>query len=151
MHADAHAGDVEQTPAEPSVAPRPLRAPDSPSDERRLLHELTHADFAPWCPHCIASKAPEDQHPSKQTRRSRNPRDPVGLPVFSRDGGLVEEESRAATVLTGVDTSSGWPPMVFIPHKGVDAYAVKSLMVRINRLGYQKVTLQHDPEEPLQL
>ena len=40
---------------------------------------------------------------------------------------------------------------IFIPHKGVDAYAVKSRMVRINRLGYQKVTLQHDPEEPLQL
>ena len=107
MHADAHAGNVEQTPAEPSVAPRPLRAPDPPSDERRQLHELTHADFAPWCPHCIAGKAPGDQHPSKQTRRSRNPRDPVGL-FFSRDGGLVEEESRAATVLTGVDTSSGW-------------------------------------------
>ena len=39
------------------------------------------------------------------------------ISFFSRDGQLVEEESRAATVLTATDTSSGWPLMVFVLRK----------------------------------
>ena len=39
--------------------------------------------------------------------------------------------------------------MILTPHKGADVYVVKALMVWINRLGYKKVVLQHDPEEPL--
>ena len=39
--------------------------------------------------------------------------------------------------------------MIFVPHKGVDVYVVKSIMVWINRLGYKKVILQHDQEDAL--
>ena len=67
----------------------------------------------------------------------------------SRDGQLVEEESRAATVLTATDTSSGWPLMVFVPEKGPNSYVIKAIVSWIKRLGYAKVTFQHDQESSL--
>ena len=132
------------------VGPQPLPEPEIPTDEQRAKHELTHADFAAWCPHCVAGKAPEDKHARKDKHEDQEvPVIQLDYQFFSRDGQLVEEESRAATVLTGTDTSSGYPFMIFAPRKGVDTYVVKVLMVWINRLGYKKVILQHDPEEAL--
>ena len=135
---------------EPTVEPQSLPQPPTPTDEARQLHELTHADFAPWCQHCAAGKAPEDKH--VRTNKHEDAQIPViqiDYQFFSRDGELVEEESRSATVLTGVDTASGFPVMIFARQKGVDAYVLKALMVWITCLGYNKVLLQHDPEEPL--
>lgn len=135
---------------EPTVEPQSLPQPPTPTDETRQLHELTHADFAPWCQHCVAGKTPEDKH----VRTNKHEHAQISViqidyQFFSRDGELVEEESRSATVLTGVDTSSGFPVMIFARQKGVDAYVLKTLMVWITRLGYNKVLLQHDPEKPL--
>ena len=132
------------------IGPQPLPEPEIPTDEQRAKHELTHADFAAWCPHCVAGKAPEDKHARKDKHEDQEvPVMQLDYQCFSRDGQLVEEESRAATVLNGTDTSSGYPFMIFAPRKGVDTYVVKALMVWINRLGYKKVILQHDPEEAL--
>ena len=130
--------------------PQTLPEPSAPTEEERKLHNLTHADFAPWCPHCVAGRGRENKHSRKN--KHEDPEVPViqfDYQFFSRDGQLVAEESRAATALTGTDTSSGWPIMIFVPHKGVDVYVVKSIMVWINRLGYNKVILQHDQEDAL--
>ena len=120
--------------------PQALPEPSAPTVGERKLHNLTHADFAPWCPHCVAGRGRENKHSRKN--KHEDPEVPViqfDYQFFSRDGQLVAEESRAATALTGTDTSSGWPIMIFVPHKGVDVYVVKSIMVWINRLGYKKV------------
>ena len=130
--------------------PQTLPEPSAPTEEERKLHNLTHADFAPWCPHCVAGRGRENKHSRKN--KHEDPEVPViqfDYQFFSRDGQLVAEESRAATALTGTDTSSGWPIMIFVPHKGVDVCVVKSIMVWINRLGYNKVILQHDQEDAL--
>lgn len=140
---------VDGQPLDP-IGPQPLPEPETPTDEQRAKHDLTHADFAAWCPHCVAGKAPEDKHARKDKHEDQEvPVIQLDYQFFSRDGELVEEESRAATVLTGTDTSSGYPFMIFVPRKGVDTYVVKSLMVWINRLGYKKVIVQHDSEEAL--
>ena len=36
--------------------------PEPPSEEARLLHEITHLPFANWCSHCVAMKSVPDQH-----------------------------------------------------------------------------------------
>ncbi|OLP76923.1 hypothetical protein AK812_SmicGene43080 [Symbiodinium microadriaticum] len=47
--------DLDGQPASPQ--PRHLPAPAAPTDDERALHNLTHADFAPWCRHCITGAA----------------------------------------------------------------------------------------------
>ena len=129
---------------------RALAVPDTPTPEQRALHNLTHAQFAPWCHHCVSGKAPESGH------HRQNKHDDAQVPIlqfdyqfFGRDGQLVEEESRTATALTGTDTSSGWPFMVFVPQKGSNAYVVRAVVAWIKRLGYAKVVFQHDQESAL--
>ena len=149
MKQENHLEDLLAPMPSPS-RPQTLPEPSAPTEEERKLHNLTHADFAPWCPHCVAGRGRENKHSRKNTHE--DPEVPViqfDYQFFSRDGQLVAEESRAATALTGTDTSSGWPIMIFVPHKGVDVYVVKSIMVWINRLGYNKVILQHDQEDAL--
>ena len=49
------------------VSERPPRAqfvPEVPSQEERLLHEVTHLPYKAWCPHCTMMKAVPDQHRS---------------------------------------------------------------------------------------
>ena len=140
--------DVDVEPALPQPAALPV--PDAPTDEQRAHHNLTHADFAPWCPHCVAGKAPDAQH--RRQNKHEDPEVPVlqvDYQFFSRDGQLVEEESRTATVLTGTDLSSGWPMMAFVPQKGADAYVVRAVVSWVKRLGYAKVVIQHDQEHAL--
>ena len=54
------------------------------------------------------------------------------IKFFSRDGQLVEEKSRTATVLTATDTFSGWPIMMFVPEKGPRSYVIKAIVSWIN-------------------
>ena len=142
-NADVECGR-EHAPPQPAGLPMP----DAPSDEQHSRHNLTHADFASWCPHCVAGKAADSQH--KRKNKHEDPQIPV-LQVddlfFGRDGQLVEEESKKATVLTGTDLSSGWPMMAFVPHNGVEAYTVRALTSWVRRLGYPKG--QHNQESAL--
>ena len=76
------------------IGPKQLRQPETPSNEQRARHNLTHADFAAWCPHCVAGKAPEDKH----IRRDKHEDAEISTiqldyQFFSRDGQLGEEES----------------------------------------------------------
>eukprot|EP00435_Cladocopium_sp_Y103_P043816 s1981_g12.t1 len=88
---------VDGQPVEP-IGPQPLPESEIPTDEQSSKHDLTHADIAARCPHCVAGKAPENKH-----ARRDNHDDPevrvihLDYQFFSRDGQLVEEESRAAT------------------------------------------------------
>ena len=150
LHEHADVPEDLLAPMPSPSQPQALLEPSIPTEEERKLHNLTHADFAPWCPHCVAGRGRENKH--SRRNKHEDPEVPViqfDYQFFSRDGKLVAEESRATTALTGTDTSSGWPIIVFLPHEGVDVYVVKSLMVWINRLRYKKVILQHDQEDAL--
>ncbi|CAE6962812.1 GIP [Symbiodinium sp. CCMP2592] len=39
-----------------------LAPPQEPTEEERAYHNLTHLPYQPWCPHCVAMKAREDNH-----------------------------------------------------------------------------------------
>ena len=53
---------AEQARAGDSRDPNMQFMPKPPSEEARLLHEITHLPFANWCSHCIAMKSVPDQH-----------------------------------------------------------------------------------------
>ena len=44
--------------------------PDAPSQEERDRHELTHAEYRSWCPHCVSGLGRRDKH-SKSASRKR--------------------------------------------------------------------------------
>ena len=93
---------------------------------------------------------------SRCTRPSPNKHEDPEVPVlqldyqfFSRDGQLVEHESKHATVLTCTDLSSGWPVMAYVPQKGAEVYTVRSVVAWVQRSGYPKMIIQHDQQPAL--
>ncbi|CAE7244151.1 unnamed protein product [Symbiodinium sp. CCMP2592] len=53
---------ARQAEGDDAREPRMQFLPEPPSEEARLLHEITHLPYASWCPHCIAMKSVPDQH-----------------------------------------------------------------------------------------
>ena len=39
-----------------------LPSPNEPTPAARAAHNLTHAKYETWCPYCVASRRPNDQH-----------------------------------------------------------------------------------------
>ena len=53
---------AEQARSGDSREPNMQSMPQPPSEEARLLREITHLPFANWCSHCVAMKSVPDQH-----------------------------------------------------------------------------------------
>ncbi|CAE7772847.1 unnamed protein product [Symbiodinium sp. CCMP2592] len=98
------------------------------------------------------ARAREDPH------RRREPSDDPVTPLvtmdyqfYSRDGKEVEEEASLATVLNLTDRATGWTLSVPVAHKGHRhaAYAAGLVEQFVDRLGYDKFTLQADQENAI--
>ncbi|CAE8645088.1 unnamed protein product [Polarella glacialis] len=135
--------------------PQGIKVPKEPTPAERERHNLLHLDMAPWCETCVAAKGREAHHV-----RDKDPEDPTAPLVqidymfMSRDGTLVEDESRLATMLTGIAASSGWPLAVMVPHKGTGGgkdYAVRALELFLTGLGEPLIMLQYDGENPIRV
>ncbi|CAE8681060.1 unnamed protein product, partial [Polarella glacialis] len=135
--------------------PQGIKVPKEPTPAERERHNLLHLDMAPWRETCVAAKGREAHHV-----RDKDPEDPttplvqIDYMFMSRDGALVEDESRLVTMLTGIATSSGWPLAVTVPHKGTGGgkdYAVRALELFLTSLGEPLIMLQYDGENPIRV
>ena len=147
---------LEQRAQQGATGPRTLSSPQLPSQEEQDRHNLTHADFAPWCRYCVMGKGKEDPHKRRSVSAgsSADPDIPViqvDYQFYSREGDQVQGEAKLATVCTAVDCSSGWPLSTMVPFKGrtADHYLGLTLVNWINNLGYKKIIIRIDQESAL--
>ena len=63
---DLLAGDEDEglpeDASEEQRAVRPLRSPCEPTREEIDSHNLTHAQFKSWCPHCVRGRGKNSPH-----------------------------------------------------------------------------------------
>ncbi|CAE8676500.1 unnamed protein product [Polarella glacialis] len=135
--------------------PQGIKVPQEPTPAERERRNLLHLDMAPWCETCVAAKGREAHHV-----RDKDPGDPITPLVqidymfMSRDGTLVEDESRLVTMLTGIAASSGWLLAVMVPQKGTGGgkdYAVRALELFLTGLGEPLIMLQYDGKNPIRV
>ena len=132
-----------------------------PSAREVELHNATHIPFRNWCPFCVAGKAKDNPHFSKEEDRQQE------VPVVSMDytyledkeqGDSVAEEEegddddrevkkRGMPVLVVCDRRSKYITSTVVPKKGPHPYAVKSLGRDIRDImGYQRLIIKDDQE-----
>ena len=46
-----------------------MKAPQQPTRQERLEHELTHLPYHSWCPICVKSKGRTDDHPKQASKQ----------------------------------------------------------------------------------
>ena len=144
--ADEEAADEPEPPE-----PRGLPQRESPTEEQRQQHRLTHLPFAPWCEECVSGKSRQDQH-----KRDQSTERDQGVSVVQMDYFFlspereeeVEDESRLVTILCLTDTGTGWPLTLQLPNKSVEVaqpnYCLQNIDLYFKNLKYDKIILQHD-------
>ena len=130
-------------PVEPAVRPEAsvMAAPRKPSKEEREAHEALHCPYAAWCADCVAGRGLDDRH--------ERIREAEGAPVVQIDymfGKTIHDE-KVHPVMNAIDNVYHCTASVWCEAKGGgDLYLMKVLKRYIQRLGFEKVTIQCDPE-----
>ena len=139
---------LEDLMARPHVPQQPVApgVPVRPDPAEVELHNLHHAEFAAWCPHCVSGRAPEDPHKRQPERDGDWSLVQMDFQFFNREGQVVERESALATCLSAKCASTGYPLLVAVPSKARSIYVVRSLVIYLQRLAHAKIMLQHDGE-----
>eukprot|EP00971_Amphidinium_carterae_P241184 4788299-Amphidinium_carterae.1 len=130
-------------------APVLLPAPETPTEEEREHHNLTHIPPKRWCEFCVQGRACDDPHWRTGNTASR------AVPVVQMDFMFmdallvpVEKRDQAAYItLVGYDAASGYPLAVAVTSKTPSRYLAASMAHFIQRLhGHQEVTVRTDGE-----
>ena len=76
-----------------------IPAPQQPTEQERLEHELTHLPYRNWCPVCVQSKGRQNNHPKQTTKE----------PVIQVDVTYYKSlgEKQAIPILTAIDVETG--------------------------------------------
>ena len=100
--------------------PRQLSVPKEPTEQERLVHELTHLPFRSWCEFCVKAKSKQSHSRTLSDRR----------PVIQCDYSFMTSESSPdvqVTILNAVDVLTGLGLSVVVPGKGKGLYAKAEL------------------------
>lgn len=123
---------------EEALRPKGVQAPNSPSRQERLEHELTHQPFGSWFEFCLKGKCKADQH--RATGQLAESTMPVGNFDYAfmgdkqlssergEDESTVQEDeqqeessgSNMMKILVGRDAKSRICSAIPVPQKGLD-------------------------------
>ena len=125
-----------------------MKAPQQPTRQERLEHELTHLPYRSWCPICVKSKGRTDNHPKQASKQ----------PVIQVDFTYMKAfgDKQVLPVLTAIDVESGMAMAVLVQDKNQQQqYLTRCLQTFMFECGRAQATLstttlQSDQEEYIQ-
>ena len=113
-------------------------------------HELDHAVFKDWCPHCVKGKSVAYPHLKNKGKESEIPIIAIDYMFMLTDKkesiGEGGEEEKGMPTLVIKDSQSKMMFARVVPEKGVYPYAVVRLAADIRSLGYRKLIIKSDNE-----
>ena len=103
-----------------------LEIPQRPDLETIRKHELTHAEYASWCEHCVAARGRGQLH-RIEVSIGEDDRYEFDYTYWSRAGLLTDENNEqdaAAVSLTAIQRRTAMPMASIVVRKGPWPYAV---------------------------
>ena len=137
-------GEVHEQAGEAQL-PRSSKPPQLPTEEERLLHELTHQPYRSWCEVCQRSKGRPAYH-------KRQPKDKES--VIQMDYGFLQDphlppgspQQRPLAVLTMLETTTGLSNAILTTKKGDTTHQRQHIKKWITTNGFANSILQTDSE-----
>ena len=125
-----------------------MKAPQQPTRQERLEHELTHLPYRSWCPICVKSKGRTNNHPKQASKQ----------PVIQVDFTYMKAfgDKQVLPVLTAIDVESGMAMAVLVQDKNQQQQdltrCLQTFMFECGRAQatLSTTTLQSDQEEYIQ-
>ena len=122
-----------------------------PSDREVDEHNVDHATFRAWCPHCVKGRGEAYGHPRGQGPTKE-------IPVISIDYMYVhpeqaddEEREKGMPILVARDSRTKMVYARVVPQKGHDDYAIGALKRIVEQLGYKRIVMKSDNEPAILL
>ncbi len=85
------------------------------------IHNMTHANYESWCPHCVSGGSPGDRHRLQSLRKTEGNKEIDAKSIvltdlwFARDSVTGESTS----ILTLVDIITGWTKSAVVPKSSI--------------------------------
>ena len=119
----------------------------TPTQKEIDEHMPFHLPYREWCCHCVKGKC----HGCPHRAKDKDEKEAEQVPVISVDYMYMsdkqkEGEEKGMPILVAKDRKTKVIRARVVPHKGVDAYAVKILGGIVGSLGYKRVIIKSDRE-----
>ena len=140
--------EIEEKDTEEAERAKVKRIPKMPTQQEIDEHCATHVPFRDWCEYCVHGKAKDDPHyRAKKDREIMVPEIDIDYMWLKGKFPFMDKEESGQPIMIVKDRETKFKRAVMIPAKGVEAYAVKTLVNDLQRLfGYSQIVLTSDQE-----
>ena len=128
--------------------PKLLTTPVLPSPKEREQHNVSHAEYKDWCPHCVSGRGRVTQHKRSSPEEKEERQGLDATPVLQLDYTFCatrHDPTNVQSILVVKDVSTGWIEAALLP-KGNCAGAILFVRKVIDILGHRKLIIQTDSE-----
>ncbi len=115
-----------------------------PSEREVEEHNVDHAVFRKWCPHCLKGRAEAYGRRAVSRDKTEAPRVSVDYVHMASEQDKEEEKGMPALVMK--DQRTRLVTARVVPSKGLDAYAVGRLKKDVEQLGHRRIVTKSDNE-----
>ena len=117
-----------------------------PTQEEIEEHNLNHASFRSWCPHCVKGQAKSFPHKRVISRYHEVPVISIDYAFMSDDKDKRDDSEKGMPIIVLVDKEPNIRGARVVPKKGVDTYAVDRIKKDLGQLGHRKIISKSDQE-----
>ena len=122
-----------------------------PSDKEVEEHNVDHAVFRAWCPHCVKGRGEAYGLMKVKSKLDDVPVISVDYAYMHPEADGEDDEAKGMPILVAKDSRSKMLFSRVVPRKGLDEYAVGALRRIIEQLGYKKAVMKSDNEPAILL
>ena len=109
-----------------------------PTQEDIDEHNLDHAQFRSWCPHCIKGRAKSYPHLTKKNKDRDNPIINIDYAFMNDDRDKKDDQDKGMPIIVMKDDETTLNIARVVPKKGVDPYAADRIKKDIEQFGHRK-------------
>ena len=122
---------------------------DEPTQEEIDEHNLNHANFREWCPHCIKGKAKSFPHRKSISKAVDIPIISIDYAFMNDDKDKNEDQEKGMPIVLLIDKETKIRRARVVPKKGVEPYAVGRIRKGLEQLGHKKILFKSDREHSI--
>ena len=139
--------DSAYRPEEEDAAVKPKRAPNAPTRQEVLDHEISHEPYRDWCPACVAGRGRVEYHYRQDHGEDALARIGVDYGFFSGKDGQDTDEEEGTPIICGKDSKHRWFIAHVVPCKGcVHPWPAKVLGRELQLAGHRRYVFASDGE-----
>ena len=137
--------EAKEEEGEEGTKPKYRRLEPEPTQEEVEEHNIDHAVFRNWCPHCVKGRAVAFPH-TKVIGKEKEDISTISIDYMFMTEKQDKEEEKGNPIIVMKDRSTKMTWAHVLSKKGKDPYAIKRISKNVSLLGYKRTVFKSDGE-----